>query len=264
MLIDAHAHLDRYEDALNPALQEIERHNILTVSNSMDIESYQRNLEIASMCKWVLPVFGVHPWNAPKYVDNLKDLHTAIDHSPMLGEIGLDHHFVEDTSLYPAQRMVFEFFLAAARDQNKVVNLHTKGAEQEILNLLDRYDIHRAIVHWYSGPLDVLRKWIARGSYFTIGVEVLYSEHIQTIAREVPAGQLLTETDNPGGQKSLIGKPGMPVVIREVVEALAKLRDTSPEIIVHTIESNFARCVREDPWLSEVHAKFFTRPDERS
>jgi TatD DNase family protein len=255
MLIDAHSHLDRYEDALKSALEEIERHSILTISNSMDLQSYGRNLEIAEACDWVLPTFGVHPWNAPEYVGGLEDLHSAIEQSPMLGEIGLDYHFVEDASLYPAQRTVFEFFLAAAKEQDKVVNLHTKGAERQVLELLDRYDIQRAIVHWYSGPLDLFHELITRGVYFTIGAEVLFSQHIQTIAQELPPEQLLTETDNPGGPNWLMGTPGMPLLIWDVVQAVAELRGTTSTLIMQTVESNFARCIRDDPWLSETCAK---------
>jgi len=253
VFIDAHAHLDRYEDALDAALAEIERHGILTVSNSMDVGSYQRNREIAGRCEWVLPTFGVHPWNAVEYVDHLGDLHAWVEESPMLGEVGLDYHFVEDASQYPAQRKVFEFFLRAAKEQNKIVSLHTKGAERDILHLLERHDIERVIVHWYSGPLDVFHELLARGFYFTIGIEVRYSRHIQLIAREVPLAQLLTETDNPGGPRSLIGKPGMPMLIRDVVETLAELRGTSAEAVVEAVQSNFAECIWDDPWLSETY-----------
>jgi TatD DNase family protein len=257
VLIDAHAHLDRYEDTLEPALQEITRHSIFTISNSMDLPSYRRNLEIGEKCELVLPTFGVHPWNAPDYADRLEDLSEAIEQSPMLGEIGLDYHFVDDASQYPAQRKVFEFFLAAAKEQEKIVNLHTKGAESDVLHLLNRYDIRRAIVHWYSGPLDVFHELVARGIYFTIGVEVLYSEHIQTIARELPSEQLLTETDNPGGPRSFIGTLGMPLLIRDVVQALAELRKTTAEAIIQTVQTNFGRLIRDDPWLSDTYARGF-------
>jgi TatD DNase family protein len=259
MLIDAHSHLDRYEDGLESALEEITQHRIFTISNSMDLPSYRRNLEIRAMCEFVLPTFGVHPWNASEYADRLADLNEAIEQSPMLGEIGLDFYFVDDASQYPAQRNVFEFFLAAAREQGKIVNLHTKGAEHDVLHLLNRYGIQRAIVHWYSGPLDVFHELVARGVYFTIGVEVLYSDHIRTIAQELPAEQLLTETDNPGGPKGFTGSLGMPLLIRDVVRALAELRNTTAQGIVQTVHVNLARLIRDDPWLSETYECHFHR-----
>lgn len=210
MLVDAHIHLDHYSDEqLGQVLAEIETHQILTLSNSMDVPSYRRNQAIASRCELIIPSFGIHPWRAAGYVDKLEELRPFLAENRLLGEIGLDYHWVEDATTYPAQRQVFEFFLDAARAQNKVVNLHTKGAEGDVLALLDRYKIQRAIIHWYSGPLDVFQELVARGYTFTIGVEILHSDLIQTLARELPLTQLLTETDNPGGLEWLTGGAGL-------------------------------------------------------
>jgi len=259
MLIDAHAHVDRYEDDLRFALEEITEHGIFTLSNSMDLSSYRRNQEIAQMCPLVWPAFGVHPWNAPECVEHLEQFGDVMAQSLMFGEIGLDHHFVEDASQYPAQREVLEFFLAEAKEQDKLVNLHTKAAEGEILHLLDVYDIHRAIVHWYSGPVDIFHQLIQRGAYFTVGVELLYSEHIKALARALPAELLLTETDNPGGLRWLTGSPGMPLVVRDVVGALAELRGTSVGDIIETVQCNFQRLIGDDPLLSRRYTSILER-----
>jgi len=64
----------------------------------------------------------VHPWNASGYSERLEDLDPYIDQSPMLGEVGLDYYYVKQAHRYPAQRRVFEHFLAAAARQDKVVN----------------------------------------------------------------------------------------------------------------------------------------------
>ncbi|MBI2352505.1 MAG: TatD family hydrolase, partial [Deltaproteobacteria bacterium] len=114
MLIDAHAHLDNYGAELQAALEEIEKRKIFTIAVSMDLPSYERNLKIGEMCGLVLPTFGVHPKRAPQYVNRLNELDKAIEQSPMIGEIGLDFHWVEDPSQYPAQRKVLGYFLAAA------------------------------------------------------------------------------------------------------------------------------------------------------
>jgi TatD DNase family protein len=262
MLIDAHSHIDRYdlvdERALDSALGEITQYGIFTITNSMDLPSYRRNREISHICDLVLPIFGVHPWNAPEYAGRLKGLGEAVEQSPMIGEIGLDHYFVEDTSTYPAQKKVLEFFLAAARDQGKIINLHTKGAEKQVLQLLDRYEMVRVIVHWYSGPLDIFTEMVARGVYFTVGIEVLHSEHIQTIARRIPSRQLLTETDKPGGPKGFIGGPGMPALLNDVVRGIAKARKTTGEAITRTVQANLLKLIRDDPWLADIYGKMLT------
>jgi TatD DNase family protein len=249
--------MDRYElfdqGALAPALAEIAEHQILTISVSMDLPSFRRNQEISQMCDLVVPIFGVHPWNAPEYAGRLDELSQVIEESSMIGEIGLDHFFVEDPSAYPAQRQVFEFFLGAVKGQDKIVNLHTKGAEIEVLGLLDQYDIDRMIVHWYSGPLETLREFVARGASFTVGVEVLYSEHIRTIARAIPEGQLLTETDNPGAPRGFLGRLGSPMLVEDVVRGVAEARGTTAESVVETVRANMLALVGDDPRLSKMH-----------
>jgi len=92
---------------------------------------------------------------------------------------------------------------------------------------------------------------VARGVYFTVGVEVLYSEHIQTIAQEIPSRQLLTETDNPGGPKGFIGGPGMPVLVKDVVQGVAEARRTTPEAIVQTVQANLLELIRDDRRFSD-------------
>jgi TatD DNase family protein len=252
MLIDAHAHLDKYGPALPAALNEIAQRRIFTIGTAMDVPSYVEMQRIAAQSDLVLATFGIHPKRAPDYVCRLKELNSYIEASPALGEIGLDFHWVKDSSLYPPQRQVLEYFLAAAREQKKMVNLHTKGAEKEILDLLERYGIERAIVHWYSGPLDILRHLAQFGAYFTFGVELLLSDNIKTIGAEVPDHLLLTETDNPGGLKWLTGAMGMPSVVIEVVQALARLRQISEDEMIVKLNENFLRLIQDDPWLDAV------------
>jgi len=256
MLIDAHVHVDRFEmegeGALASALDEINSRKIFTISNSMDLPSYERNRQIAEECEYILPIFGIHPWNASQYVDRLGDLDDAIDSSSMIGEIGLDFYFVDDESEYPNQRKVLEYFFAVSKSQNKIVNLHTKGAEKSILDLLKKFDLPRVIIHWYSGPLDVFNKMADMGFYFTIGIEALYSEHIQAIARTVPSDQLLTETDNPGGPKGFIGGSGTPRLIEDVVDKVAELRNAKREEIISLVQSNLLHLISDDPWFMDI------------
>jgi TatD DNase family protein len=255
LLIDAHAHLDHYDDALAPeVLAELETHRVLTVSVAMDPPSYARAQALAERSRWVVPSFGIHPWRAPDYVDQLDSLQPLIDASPLIGEIGLDYHWVEDRAAFPAQRTVLEHFLRAARDQQKIVNLHTKGAEAEILGLLQTHHIERAIVHWYSGPLDVAAALADRGALFTRGVEIHTSSVVQELARRLPPPLLLTETDNPGGIEWLTGEVGMPHHLPPVIAALAQLRGVGPEELQETVRANFRRLLGNDGRLASVVA----------
>jgi TatD DNase family protein len=258
MLIDAHVHLDKYGDRLDDALREIENEEIFTVATAMDVPSYLELRKIGERSDLVLPTFGIHPRRAAEYAGQLRDIGHYIEMSPAIGEIGLDFHWVKDSSTYPAQRKVLEYFIAAAADQNKFVNLHTKAGEKEILDLLEKYDVRRAIIHWYSGPMDILRAMIQYGCYFTIGVEVLYSDYIKQIAKAVPDHLLLTETDNPGALRWLKknDEVGMPTAIKKVVEAVAELRQSTPEDVTRSVQTNFSRLIAGDFRLNRFASLF--------
>jgi len=257
MLIDAHAHLDKYGELIEQALNEIEREPIFTVATAMDIPSYLNLQRIAERSNLVLPTFGIHPRRAAEYAHRLGEIGRCIESSPAIGEIGLDFHWVKDASTYSAQRKVLKYFMAAARDQKKFLNLHTKAGEKEILDLLEKHDVNRAIIHWYSGPMDILQAMIQYGCYFTIGVEVLYSDYIKDIAKAVPDPLLLTETDNPGALKWLKKNDeiGMPRAIKDVVNAIAYLRQVTPESIESLVQANFMRLIADDPSLSQTKAR---------
>ena len=76
------------------------------------------------------------------------------------------------------------------------------------------------------------------GCYFTIGVG-LHQGDSQT----VPDNLLLTETDNPGALRRLKKNDeiGMPTAIKEVVNALAQLRHSTPEKAESAVQANFMR-----------------------
>jgi TatD DNase family protein len=244
MLVDAHAHLDRYGEDIEPMLAEIRQMQVMTIAVSMDIESYQAVRILAKEERLITPGFGIHPWNASKFVSSLDQLLPYIAEAPVIGEIGLDYHFVEDASAYPAQREVFDFLLDSASRLGKPVNLHTKGAEREVVDRIAAHAGVGTVVHWYSGPLAEMDRLLDLGAYFTVGVAVLRSSEVDEIARRIPPERLLTETDNPGAWSWLSGTPGYPRLLLQVLDRLAQLRAVARDDLVRTIAANYDRLMQ--------------------
>jgi TatD DNase family protein len=244
VLIDAHTHLHMYgDDEMDDVLAELESMEIRTMAVSMDLETFEVTVACAARSNRIVPAFGIHPERAPDYAHRLDDVTDAAGRSPCIGEIGLDHRFVTDESAYAPQRVVFDHLLALSADQDKVVNLHTAGAEHEVADRIAHFGISRAIVHWYSGPRDAFERLLELGCYFSFGPEVGSSDHIASLARLTPAHRLLTETDSPGGPDWLGFGRGRPSLIRTVVADLARIRETSEQELASRVAYNFAGLV---------------------
>ncbi|MFW9877009.1 MAG: TatD family hydrolase [Candidatus Thorarchaeota archaeon] len=246
MLIDTHAHLNlylykRFGSEIKSIIKEIEQNKILTISNSMDITSYRINKKISKSSSYIIPSFGIHPWTANKYVNKIGLIKKMINKNNMIGEIGLDFFFIKDKNKYPGQRKIFKLFLSECKD--KIISIHTKGAELEVLDLLEEFGNTRVIIHWYQGDINILKKMIKLGCYFTIGPEIHISDHIKKIAKIIPNNRLLTETDNPGGTNSLFGKKGSPILIKEVVTELSNVKGKTAEEIEKQVQMNFSELI---------------------
>lgn len=243
-MIDAHTHIDQYGDDLPKALDQIRNLSIRTLAVSMDIPSFRETQRIAESEPLIIPSFGIHPWKAPEYVNRLEELMEPLEEAEAIGEIGLCHRFVENESEYSAQRTVFNYFLDEAERTGKLINLHTSGAETEILACLKARNLPAMIVHWYSGPIKYVQDYLDLGVFFTIGVEVLQSEKIRELAKELPEDRILTETDNPSGWEWLNGRKGFPELIKSVESEIATVRGTSKEALSEKLASNFDRVLK--------------------
>ncbi|MGA7828511.1 MAG: TatD family hydrolase, partial [Geobacteraceae bacterium] len=174
-----------------------------------------------------IPTFGIHPWEAARYADRLHELDRFLEETPVIGEAGLDFHYVTDKGQYPGQLKVFEYQCSWAQRLSTSMNLHTRGADHEVLEMLRRYGIKRSIIHWYAGPVSLIDTYLAAGCYFTVGVDVLNPRKSPGIAEILPLDRILLETDNPDGYRWHAQEIGMPDLLLKILEKVAVIRGMS-------------------------------------
>lgn len=167
--------------------------------------------------------FGIHPWYAEQYMAvEQRDLEDAYRMCDAVGEIGMDCVWCEIP--LSVQRAVLERQLQIAADLKKPVILHAKGMEAEISDMLQGFP-EPVCVHWYSGDLKSLEKFLEQDCYFTLGPDLAGSvageekrsvngladaensglsvwsgerasrELYQYMLREIPVNRLFVETD---------------------------------------------------------------------
>lgn len=226
MYIDFHNHIDFYNyNMLSDAIKEIEKNNIKVISCAMDEESYIKNLTISKLSNNIIPTFGIHPSKVINKEYDFDKFEEYIKNSKLIGEVGLDFYWVEDKSTYNKQIDIFKYFLKKAKQYNKYINIHTKGAEELVFNLIKEYDVsEKSIIHWYSGDLDTLNKLIDAKCYFTASIDLKYREEAREIISKIPTNKLLAETDGPTALEWVSGDYGMPNEIINVYKNICEIK----------------------------------------
>jgi len=215
------------------------------IAVGMSVISLERILEISKHYESIYPALGIHPEEVRVNKELESQLNQLIEKIKenkemicAIGEIGLDHHFIKEKELFPLQRKVFEKLLVVAQELALPVNLHTKGAEKLVFDILPSYNIPNINVHWYSGPEDLLKLGIDRGYYFSITPAIKYSPAVKKTAVMVNKDRILLESDGP---VKYSGKIGAPKMLREVLNNVSKIKGIPSEELETIIYKNTQR-----------------------
>ncbi len=212
---------------------------------------YSQSLKIIELSKKyyeIIPGIGVHPWSAKKSMnEELRNNFTSlVEENPILviGEIGLDRHFIKKEEYYSSQEEFFRFFLDLSVKYNRPVNIHLKGAEKEVASILTEYDIpsHNVLIHWYSGPPEILDEFIERDYFFTINPSILGGSSHISVLHKVARNRMLTESDGNVkytiNNERIIGSPG---IIPQVISKIAEIKSETVERISSELQTNLRR-----------------------
>ena len=208
----------------------------------MSFMSIDRILEVSERYEEIYPALGIHPEEVQMNKDIEMQLDSVLatirrnrDKICAIGEIGLDHHFVKNKDLYPLQLKIFEKMLSIAQELELPVNLHTKGAEKLVFDMLPSYTIPNINIHWYSGPEEFLKLGIERGYLYSITPAISYSPAVKKTVSMVDIDHLLLESDGP---VKYSGRLGTPAMIRDVLKSISKLKDVPINELENKIYEN--------------------------
>mgnify|MGYP003482893189 FL=1 len=155
--------------------------------------------------KHVRLALGLHPLLATDKQNELQIFKNNIEKTSYIGEIGLDFS-KSGISTKEIQISVLRKILSDLKGKKKIVSVHSRKAERELLDLLCEYDIKNVIFHWYSGPIGLIPSILSCGYYFSVNESMTLSKNGQKIIENIPKTRILTETDAPYNSKTDIGK----------------------------------------------------------
>lgn len=239
MIIDTHCHIDLYKDPKS-ILDLCEKHKTIVLSMTNLPSHFEMGLPFFQSMKYVRPCLGMHPLHADLHEKEFSAFERNLSKTSYIGEVGLDFSR-EGISSKKIQVQSFEKILQLVSGQKKILSIHSRGAEKEVLELLIKNKINTAIFHWYSGGLNLIDEIIRGGFYFSINPSMVKSVSGRKIISKIPKEFVLTETDGPFVSEE--NNPLNPGEVFSVINYLAKGWGVSSYEVENMIQSNFLRLI---------------------
>lgn len=255
-MTDSHCHLGSHKFPLVeiPALiqraQESNVTRLITLGTCPD--DWQRNLDIARSHAPVSCCLAVHPCDVhdtpDDYADQLSPL-LADPHVAAVGETGLDYFHPApdgwtDASYHQRQRDFLRqhFELATAAGLNIVIHTRDRTGDASFADALAIYadyaDRVRAVFHCFIGSVDNAQKVIDLGGCVSFTGIATFKKPgtVLDVARTMPAGRFMVETDAPYlAPMPHRGQRNEPAFVAHTAQAIATARGESlADFVAHT------------------------------
>ena len=253
-LFDMHCHLGF---SLNPKglADGLAARRIGALSCGVDPASYPVDRTQLADCPNVRVGLGLHPWFAEDArLSALERFEAAcsLPETRFIGEVGLDFSSRHE-STREEQLLAFGVVASAvAKAGSKLVSIHAVSSAAEVLDMLERsgalsVDAGNTIVfHWFSGTSDDLVRARRAGCLFSIGERMLQTRRGRAYAREIPADQLLLETDLPAHEGASLHAGSVEASLQRSLDALAEVRGENRGELAALIASTSAQLVAAD------------------
>lgn len=249
-LFDTHAHVDekRFDADRDEVLARMREANMLCVCVGADMESSAASIALAHREAGIYASVGVHPHDAKRFrdedVDTLSRWLTEEKKVVALGEIGLDYYY--DLSPRDVQKEVFARQLDLAYALGKPVILHIRDAHGDAIDLLraHRARLPHCVVHCCSASLESAKVYLNLGCMLSFAgpVTLKRSEHLHEVARYVPAGRLMIETDSPYlAPEPVRGRRNEPLNVAHICRFIAALRGMDAQELCDITRENGKR-----------------------
>lgn len=195
-LVDVHCHINFFKNAGDIALS-CEKNRVHTIYVTTLPSHFEDTYEYVKSLTYVYPALGFHALENEYNLEKERSIFLRnIDKTQYIGEIGLD--FSKKSKVSQFQQIEnFEFILNVIKGKNKILSVHSLNAEDEVISLLNQYEIDKVILHWYTGKISSLKKATDQGFYFSINKAMVESQKGRNIISKIPQKLILVETDAP-------------------------------------------------------------------
>jgi TatD DNase family protein len=241
-VIDTHAHLDDPKFATDLAdviarAQAAGLERVVTLGT--DAATSRTNIELAERYPLLRAAVGIQPNHVAEARPGDWDVILDLANRPTcvaIGETGLDRYW--DRAPFPLQEEYFARHLELCRRVGKPVVIHCREAEADLVRMLraefDALGPVAGVMHSFTGGAATARACLDMGLFISFAGMVTYknAENLREVAKTIPLGRLLVETDSPYlAPVPHRGKRNEPAYVVQTAECLANVIGVPPSVI---------------------------------
>jgi TatD DNase family protein len=234
-MIDTHCHIDLY-DSPHEVAAEAEKKRIETIAVTYLPSHYELAKANLGGFKHVHPALGLHPLAARDHPSELALFKKHFANARFIGEVGLDFSQA-GRATRTQQEKSFGLVVECLRQTRKFVTVHSRGAEDAVLDYLQTSGVSPVIFHWFSGSQTQLKKILEAGHRISINPAMVATAKWREVINFVPQDLVLTESDGPFVKTN--GVPARPWNMDIVLRWLANCWKTDLKSASECVSKNF-------------------------
>ncbi len=256
MLVDVHCHLthEKLKNQIPDVIKRAKENGVVAIiASGVNVPTNREVLELAKKYDMIKCSLGLYPIDllglqpdesgltrpTEKFDldEELKFIEKNKDKILAVGECGLDFHW--DKEHHDEQKDNFEKIIEFTKKINKPILIHSRKAEVECVELLEKSGIKKVILHMFEGRKHLIKRAEELGYYFTVPTNILKSQHFQMLVEMVNLNRLLTETDAPW--MSPDSNPNEPANVSLTITKIAELKKMDVKEVENAIYMNYQK-----------------------
>ena len=249
-MIDSHCHLDR-EPLINNFEEVMQRAKNVGIEKILTICTTNKNFsEVENLVKKdqiIYGTFGIHPHEANTNSISKDQIIKNVSKNKKIigvGETGLDFYYNNSDKV--SQINSFEEHILASIELNKPIIIHSRNAEDETFELLNKYKNQniKILMHCYTGSLEHAKKMLDLNSYFSASGIITFKKSVDlnNTFNFIPSDKILIETDSPFlAPVPKRGKTNEPSYLKYTLQHMSKIKNISPQEMELITSQNFKK-----------------------
>ena len=240
---DTHMHFDLYKNRKD-VLSYINQNRSYTIAVTNLPDLYERYFRqgICEKYKYIRLALGFHPQLAKQYYPQIEKFERYLQTTKYIGEVGLDFS-AGDLQEFNYQREIFQNIIwQCQHTENKILTVHSRHAEKDVLHYLEELTNCKVILHWYTGTLRTLDEAVDRGYYFSINQQMLQTKKCQLMLERIPLDKILLESDAPFTKGTRVEYSLK--IFDGIYMALSKSYGLAPDDLSMKLRQNFKSVLR--------------------